>query len=178
MFKLGKEFHLLHVVSDLDAADGWYDASSRCDVSCGIHEGGDAQSVAGSDRGLRHGACAAGTVAGLGEIGAGQILYALRTAFSFDRLVCGRFGATSTELEQHKIRHVRHGGQSGYGGRAQAMRSGRIRRILMPPLSSRRCRNSLSTRGCSRAGRRVSARPTSARNRARLAYHGAVQKPE
>jgi catechol 2,3-dioxygenase-like lactoylglutathione lyase family enzyme len=25
MFKVGKEFHLLHVVSDLDAADGWYD---------------------------------------------------------------------------------------------------------------------------------------------------------
>ena len=25
MFKVGKEFHLLHVVSDLDAVDGWYD---------------------------------------------------------------------------------------------------------------------------------------------------------
>jgi len=25
MFKIGKEFHLLHVVSDLDAVDGWYD---------------------------------------------------------------------------------------------------------------------------------------------------------
>jgi catechol 2,3-dioxygenase-like lactoylglutathione lyase family enzyme len=25
MFKIGKEFHLLHVVSDLDAADEWYD---------------------------------------------------------------------------------------------------------------------------------------------------------
>jgi catechol 2,3-dioxygenase-like lactoylglutathione lyase family enzyme len=25
MFKIGKEFHLLHVVADLDAADGWYD---------------------------------------------------------------------------------------------------------------------------------------------------------
>jgi catechol 2,3-dioxygenase-like lactoylglutathione lyase family enzyme len=25
MFKIGKEFHLLHVVSDLDAADDWYD---------------------------------------------------------------------------------------------------------------------------------------------------------
>lgn len=25
MFKVGKEFHLLHVVSDLNAADGWYD---------------------------------------------------------------------------------------------------------------------------------------------------------
>ena len=25
MFKIGKEFHLLHVVNDLDAADGWYD---------------------------------------------------------------------------------------------------------------------------------------------------------
>jgi catechol 2,3-dioxygenase-like lactoylglutathione lyase family enzyme len=25
MFKVGKEFHLLHVVGDLDAADGWYD---------------------------------------------------------------------------------------------------------------------------------------------------------
>jgi catechol 2,3-dioxygenase-like lactoylglutathione lyase family enzyme len=25
MFKIGKEFHLLHVVSDLDAADQWYD---------------------------------------------------------------------------------------------------------------------------------------------------------
>src|SRR5215813_6656750 len=25
MFKIGKEFHLLHVVTDLDAADGWYD---------------------------------------------------------------------------------------------------------------------------------------------------------
>jgi catechol 2,3-dioxygenase-like lactoylglutathione lyase family enzyme len=25
MFKLGREFHLLHVVSDLDAADAWYD---------------------------------------------------------------------------------------------------------------------------------------------------------
>jgi catechol 2,3-dioxygenase-like lactoylglutathione lyase family enzyme len=25
MFKVGKEFHLLHVVSDLDAADEWYD---------------------------------------------------------------------------------------------------------------------------------------------------------
>lgn len=25
MFKIGKEFHLLHVVEDLDAADGWYD---------------------------------------------------------------------------------------------------------------------------------------------------------
>jgi len=25
MFKIGKEFHLLHVVEDLDAVDGWYD---------------------------------------------------------------------------------------------------------------------------------------------------------
>jgi catechol 2,3-dioxygenase-like lactoylglutathione lyase family enzyme len=25
MFKVGKEFHLLHVVSDLDVVDGWYD---------------------------------------------------------------------------------------------------------------------------------------------------------
>lgn len=25
MFKIGKEFHLLHVVGDLDAVDGWYD---------------------------------------------------------------------------------------------------------------------------------------------------------
>lgn len=25
MFKVGKEFHLLHVVSDLDTVDGWYD---------------------------------------------------------------------------------------------------------------------------------------------------------
>jgi catechol 2,3-dioxygenase-like lactoylglutathione lyase family enzyme len=25
MFKVGKEFHLLHVVSDLDSVDGWYD---------------------------------------------------------------------------------------------------------------------------------------------------------
>ena len=25
MFKIGKEFHLLHVVSDLDTVDGWYD---------------------------------------------------------------------------------------------------------------------------------------------------------
>jgi catechol 2,3-dioxygenase-like lactoylglutathione lyase family enzyme len=25
MFKIGKEFHLLHVVSDLDVVDGWYD---------------------------------------------------------------------------------------------------------------------------------------------------------
>jgi hypothetical protein len=25
MFKIGKEFHLLHVVHDLDAVDGWYD---------------------------------------------------------------------------------------------------------------------------------------------------------
>ena len=25
MFKVGKEFHLLHVVSDLDMVDGWYD---------------------------------------------------------------------------------------------------------------------------------------------------------
>jgi len=25
MFRIGKEFHLLHVVSDLDAADEWYD---------------------------------------------------------------------------------------------------------------------------------------------------------
>src|SRR5262249_41481927 len=25
MFTIGKEFHLLHVVNDLDAADGWYD---------------------------------------------------------------------------------------------------------------------------------------------------------
>jgi len=25
MFKVGKEFHLLHVVKDLDAVDGWYD---------------------------------------------------------------------------------------------------------------------------------------------------------
>jgi hypothetical protein len=25
MFKIGKEFHLLHVVNDLDAVDGWYD---------------------------------------------------------------------------------------------------------------------------------------------------------
>ena len=25
MFKIGKAFHLLHVVEDLDAADGWYD---------------------------------------------------------------------------------------------------------------------------------------------------------
>jgi len=25
MFKVGKEFHLLHVVNDLDTADGWYD---------------------------------------------------------------------------------------------------------------------------------------------------------
>ena len=24
MFKVGKEFHLLHVVSDLDVVDGWY----------------------------------------------------------------------------------------------------------------------------------------------------------
>src|SRR5216684_8290678 len=25
MFRIGKEFHLLHVVSDLDTVDGWYD---------------------------------------------------------------------------------------------------------------------------------------------------------
>ena len=25
MFTIGKEFHLLHVVNDLDTADGWYD---------------------------------------------------------------------------------------------------------------------------------------------------------
>ena len=25
MFKIGKEFHLLHVVNDLDTVDGWYD---------------------------------------------------------------------------------------------------------------------------------------------------------
>jgi hypothetical protein len=25
MFKVGKEFHLLHMVSDLDTVDGWYD---------------------------------------------------------------------------------------------------------------------------------------------------------
>jgi hypothetical protein len=25
MFKISKEFHLLHVVKDLDAVDAWYD---------------------------------------------------------------------------------------------------------------------------------------------------------
>jgi hypothetical protein len=51
MFKAGKEFHLLHVVSDLDAADGWYDDGLlSTTIRPQFNEGRDAQGIAGADQ--------------------------------------------------------------------------------------------------------------------------------
>jgi hypothetical protein len=88
MFKVGKEFHLLHVVSDLDVVDGWYDdvfavrRFVRNSMKAAMRK---ASLVLIGDFVMEP---AQPIRRAVGEVGAGQVLLALRAAFSLDRLVC------------------------------------------------------------------------------------------
>ena len=91
MFKIGKEFHLLHVVSDLNAADEWYDRifSVRRFVRNYMKAAMRKASLVLIGDFVMEPAQPV-QIARLGEIGARQILRAIRPAFSFHRLVCRR----------------------------------------------------------------------------------------
>ena len=90
MFKVGKEFHLLHVVSDLDAVDGWYDEvfAVRRFVRNSMKAAMRKASLVLIGDFVMEPAQPIRRRAGLGEVGAGQVLFALRAAFSLDRVVC------------------------------------------------------------------------------------------
>ncbi len=91
MLKVGKEFHLLHVVSDLDAADGWYDEvfAVRRFVRNTMKAAMRKASLVLIGDFVMEPAQPNSPHARLGEVSLGQVLLALWAAFSFDRLVRG-----------------------------------------------------------------------------------------
>ncbi len=121
MFKLGKEFHLLHVVSDLDTVDGWYDE------------------VFAVRRFVRNTMKAAMRKASLVLIGdfVMEPAQPIRRAPGWEKSALGKFytrygqhfhsiawyvddlDETCARLSERKIRLVRHGRQCGHAALAQ-----------------------------------------------------------
>lgn len=153
MFKIGKEFHLLHVVSDLNAVDEWYDR------------------VFSVRRFVRNYMKAAMRKASLVLIG-DFVMEPAQPVKSegWEKSALGKFyqrygehfhsiawyvddlRETSVELGKHKIRMFDMVGSRSQR-RPMATRFGLIHWIHMLLLNSLSRRNSLSTRACSQDGR-------------------------